>query len=72
MRLIRIKEVMNRTGLARSTVYKFMKLDKFPKQVAIGGMVAWNESEIDDWISLHIELRNKKQIEGSLKYILSA
>ena len=62
MRLIRIKEVMYRTGLARSTIYKFMKLGKFPKQVPIGGLALWYEIEIDDWICQKIEFRDKSDI----------
>ena len=69
MRLIRIKEVMHRTGLARSTIYKFMKLDKFPKQVPIGGLAAWDESEIDGWICQKIEVRNIKLNENKLEHI---
>jgi prophage regulatory protein len=72
MRLIRIKEVMHRTGLARSTIYKFMKLDKFPKQVPIGGLAAWNEIEIDGWICEKIEIRNKAINEEKMKHILQA
>ena len=72
MRLIRIKEVMNRTGLARSTIYKFMKLGKFPKQVAIEGLAAWSEVEIDTWIYQKIEKRDKDQNERKLKHILPA
>lgn len=72
MRLIRIKEVMYRTGLARSTVYKFIKLDKFPKQVAIGGVAAWDESEIDKWIFNKIKVRDLKENENKSEHILSA
>ncbi len=72
MRLIRIKEVMHRTGLARSTIYKFMKLEKFPKQIEISGMAAWDESEIDGWIFTQIESRDKKIIEEKMKHILPA
>ncbi len=72
MRLIRIKEVMYRTGLARSTIYKFMKLGKFPKQVPIGGIASWNEVEVDDWICQKIEFRDKCQNEKNRGHILSA
>jgi prophage regulatory protein len=72
MRLIRIKEVMHRTGLGRSTIYKFMKLGKFPKQVPIGGLAAWNEIEIDGWICEKIEVRNKSINEEKMKHILQA
>ncbi|WP_308410953.1 MULTISPECIES: AlpA family phage regulatory protein [Stutzerimonas stutzeri group] len=55
--MLRLRDVLNRTGLSRSTIYN--KLDassphydeKFPRQVRVGsGAVRWIESEIDLWI----------------------
>ena len=55
-RLLRISEVMNRTGLARSSIYALMSLGKFPDRVAIGDRaVAWAQSAIDAWIEARIE-----------------
>ena len=51
MRLIKLKEVMDCTGLARSTIYKYISEQVFPKPVPLGERaVAWVESEIQDWI----------------------
>jgi prophage regulatory protein len=51
MRLIRLKEVLRLTGLSRSTIYNRMGKGHFPKPVKLGErMVAWVESEIEDWI----------------------
>ncbi|MBH0058083.1 AlpA family transcriptional regulator [Pseudoalteromonas sp. SWXJZ94C] len=51
MRLIKLKEVIEKTSLGRSTVYEFMTKGTFPKQVSLGAKsVAWLESEVDDWI----------------------
>nr|WP_089658096.1 MULTISPECIES: AlpA family transcriptional regulator [Halomonas] len=61
MKLIRIKEVMDRTGLARATIYKYMKLGLFPKQVKLGThAVAWVESEVEAWIQSGIEYRDSE------------
>ena len=49
-----------------------MKLEKFPKQIEISGMAAWDESEIDGWIFTQIESRDKKIIEEKMKHILPA
>ena len=58
MKLIKLKAVMDCTGLARSTVYKFIAEDRFPKPVKLGTrMVAWVESEIQEWIQQKIEHR---------------
>lgn len=59
MKLIRIKEVLDRTGLGRSTVYKYMSLGEFPQSIKLGTRaVAWVESEIEDWIRETIASRD--------------
>ncbi|MFS8173557.1 helix-turn-helix transcriptional regulator [Vreelandella titanicae] len=59
-RLIRIKDVMERTGLARSTVYKYISLGQFPHPAKLGTRaVAWVESEIDTWINDSIKRRDE-------------
>lgn len=51
-RVIRLKEVIHRTGLGRSTIYRWMGEGKFPKAVKLGGhSVAWVEQEIDRWLT---------------------
>jgi prophage regulatory protein len=58
MRLIRLKEVMHCSGLARSTVYKYIAEGTFPKPVPLGGRaVAWVEAEVFSWIENKVELR---------------
>ncbi|MGZ9899303.1 helix-turn-helix transcriptional regulator [Shewanella gaetbuli] len=61
MRLIKLKEVMDCTGLSRSTVYKYIEEGCFPKSVCLGTRaVAWVESEVHDWIMQRIEERDLK------------
>jgi len=61
IKLIRIKEVMNRTGLARSTIYKYISEDNFPKPIKLGTRaVAWVESEIEDWMKDIIHQRDSE------------
>lgn len=55
--ILRLKQVLMRTGLSRSTVYDKINLKSprfdaaFPKQVSLGiGSVGWRESEITAWI----------------------
>ena len=51
-RLIRRKELEDRIGLARSTIYRMMAEETFPRPVRIGRRaVAWPESEIEHWIA---------------------
>ena len=53
-RLIRLKEVVARTGLSRSSIYKRIEDGTFPKQKHLGGRsVAWQESDIEAWFDAH-------------------
>lgn len=62
MRLIRLKEVMRVTGLARSTVYKYIAEESFPKPVSLGERcVGWVDDEVQDWIMARVEERNVAQ-----------
>lgn len=54
-RLIRRKEVQNKTGLGASSIYAMMKQGKFPKSIILSERrVAWLESDIDQWIAERI------------------
>jgi prophage regulatory protein len=58
MRLIRLKEVMHCSGLARSTIYKYVAANMFPKPVSLGDRaVAWVEAEVEAWIEEKISNR---------------
>ena len=49
--LLRLPEVLTRTGLSRTGVYRRIASGAFPAPVALGERaVAWRESEISDWI----------------------
>jgi len=60
MRIIRLGEVKDLTGLARSTVYRYIAESTFPKPVPLGGRsVGWIDSEVRDWILARIEERDR-------------
>ena len=55
MRILRLKDVMTKTGLARSTVYKNINAGTFPRPIGLGGRsVGWIESDVDEWINQRI------------------
>lgn len=59
MRIIRLKEVVSSTGLARSTIYKLIGSGEFPKPVPlVGRSVGWIDSEVHEWILARIEERD--------------
>jgi len=50
-RMVRIAEVVNRTGLSRTTIWRKEKTGTFPLRKKLGvGSVGWLESELNDWI----------------------
>jgi prophage regulatory protein len=53
-RLLRLRVVLDRTGLARSTLYRGVANKTFPPPRKLeddGRAVAWLESEVSEWIS---------------------
>jgi len=57
-RFLRLAEVAEAVGLARSTIYRFIHLHGFPAPVPLGGQrVAWLESEVQAWIQQRLAHR---------------
>lgn len=57
-RLLRLSDVIDRTGLSRSSIYLKIGEGKFPPNVNLGSRsVGWIESEIDAWIQDRINQR---------------
>lgn len=51
-RIIRMKTVLHRTGISRSTLYRKMAEGSFPRSVKLGEHSAgWRESSINRWIA---------------------
>ncbi len=50
-RILRIKAVLQRTGLSRSTMYRKMQNGTFPKNVQISTRcIGWRESAVSAWL----------------------
>ena len=59
-RLIRLPEVLHKTGYKKAWIYKLISQGRFPKPIHLGvRAVAFIESEIDDWIGKLIEASKK-------------
>ncbi|HGP6836733.1 TPA: AlpA family transcriptional regulator, partial [Vibrio cholerae O1] len=51
MRFLKLKEVMEKTALSRSAIYRKMNDGEFPQSVSLGERaIAWVESEVDEWM----------------------
>jgi len=54
--LIRLPEVLKRTGFSKAWIYRLISEGRFPAPVKIGvRAVAFVESEVDEWIQSVIE-----------------
>ena len=50
-RILRMREVMQRIGLSRSTIYKLMENDDFPRPMKLGSQaIGWRDADIEAWI----------------------
>lgn len=51
MKILRRPEVEKKTGLSRSTIYKYCSQGTFPSPICLGPRArGWVESDIDRWI----------------------
>ena len=60
MRIMRLKEVMDTTGLGRSYIYKLIADGGFPKPVPLGARATgWVSDEVESWILERIGERDQ-------------
>ena len=62
-RIIRLPEVMHRTGWSRSSVYLRVSRKEMPSPIKLGSnsrAIGWLESEIENWIQVQVtDSKNK-------------
>jgi prophage regulatory protein len=55
MKLIRLPEALQKTGLSRTRAYVLIAKNDFPQPVKLGGAgaraIAFSEAEVDRWIA---------------------
>ena len=60
-KLLRIRKVVDLTGISKSYIYMLAKKNEFPQPIELvpgGSSVAWVEAEIQEWISSRIQARD--------------
>ncbi len=57
LRLIRLPEVLTRTGLSRPSIYRSMSAGQFPKSTRFGRATFWASHEVDGWIRSRLSER---------------
>jgi prophage regulatory protein len=65
-RMLRLPEVLNRTGLSRSTLYRKVEAGTFPHQIQISTRcAAWRQSAVEDWLRnpvlYHVDDTNQRR-----------
>ena len=55
MKILRLPQVKEITGLSRSTIYLHMSEGSFPNHISLGSRaVGWLHAEVEDWINQRI------------------
>lgn len=61
-RLLRLPQVIEHTGLARSTLYDLIRVGRFPAAVPLTSTArAWREDEVAAWIEGRVAARDEQQ-----------
>jgi prophage regulatory protein len=63
-RIIRLRTVLSRTGLSRSTIYRKIAEGTFPPRIKISvNGSGWHESDINRWIADPVAWRPKREFD---------
>ena len=65
MKILRINEVTNLTGLSKSSIYKQVRQNQFPQSIKLTARATgWDSREVEKWITNKIN-QNKDLVDGS-------
>ena len=54
--VLRLKEVLEKTGMARSSLYSAIQKRQFPQSISLGERaVGWLEHEVEEWIQERVK-----------------
>jgi prophage regulatory protein len=71
VRMLRLPDVLKRTALSRSQIYRLIEQNDFPKQVRLGERAAgWVEEEVESWLRERIE-RSRAHAAASTRLMRS-
>jgi prophage regulatory protein len=49
-KIYRVKQLIRLLSISKSTIYGWIKDDKFPKGTKINGITVWKSETIDEWL----------------------
>lgn len=68
IKLLTMKDVTEKMGVARGNIYKMMREQAFPLPIQLSPRrIAWIESEIDDWIHKRFVEAKKRRDKAKSK-----
>lgn len=57
-RILRMRDMLDKTGFSRAQAYKLMNKNEFPIPIKLGAKaIGWIEAEVDNWIEERIAMR---------------
>lgn len=61
-RVLRLPQVVEATGLSRSSIYQYVAEGRFPKPIHLGSKyrIGWPESVVQEWIQQQITAAAKR------------
>ena len=60
IRMLRLPDVIEKTALSRSQIYRLIALGSFPSQIQLGERASgWIEDEVERWLLERIERSRK-------------
>ncbi|EKO3415606.1 helix-turn-helix transcriptional regulator [Vibrio fluvialis] len=63
-KIIRLPDVMQETGLSRSTIYLRMSKGEFPQSISLGDRaVGWIQEEVELWLEQRIAVSRNAGVE---------
>jgi prophage regulatory protein len=62
--MLRLPDVIRKTGLSRSQIYRLIDMGRFPGQIHLGERTtAWIEAEIEQWLKEQISRTRVSNVE---------
>lgn len=70
MKILRIDDVSNLTGLSKSSIYKQIRQNQFPQSIKLTARATgWDSREVEKWITNKIN-QNKDLVDRSYAKLL--
>jgi prophage regulatory protein len=67
IRMLRLPDVIEKTALSRSQIYRLVALGTFPGQIQLGDRASgWIEEEVERWLLERIERSRKRDLAAAV------